>query len=391
MNSSKNRKIYDPETEEAKQDVDELPHDFLDPEKSTINGLLDNKPPDRKYLIKNLLTKDPLITIAAPGGMGKGYCALQTAVSMATQIPLFKNPNFTVPKAGNVVFLSLEDDRHVVRERLWAIYHNVTATMTDDEKADIKAKMEKRIIIPPSAGKMFPLFPDKSRKNMKALIKFITEIGNVKLLILDPANLLLHEDLSKNDMVSRFTQKLQEVSKETKATIMLLTHTNKFAMRDSQSGGDSTGVLGAVSLVNTSRVVYTMRSPGDAYLKEYELFEEPENYVILHNAKGNYVPRGMGNVLLKRADGGVLEYIALKPDDPMKHPNGIASLVQKQPGIGKTELLRMYCEQAGTARRDAEKAIYSAEKGKLIVIGPEKKNNRISYFPPSDAVEEEEL
>lgn len=75
-------------------------------------------------------------SVIAPGGVGKSFAMLQTAISVALGHDLFRlwDDNIT---AGRVVILSLEDQREVISQRIWQVCREFPAAAAADRNIDI--------------------------------------------------------------------------------------------------------------------------------------------------------------------------------------------------------------------------------------------------------------
>lgn len=363
---------------------------IFDPKRSSIDEFFDEDPPKRKFLVKGHLPYVPYAILCGPGGSGKGMCATHLAISVATGIHLWGNPRYRIPKKGKVILATLEDDRAEMHRRVRACFAEVTREMSDEDKAQAEADLRENLIIPPLAGHTFNLYPDEDGKYRNALIDFIKSYEEVRLVILDPTNLILADDLSKNEVVSRFAAYIREINRVTKAMVMILTHSNKASMsRSDEEAGDAASVLGAVSFVNTSRVVLTLVIPSTKYLQRHKLTGDRASYALLRIPKANYLPPTNRVILLHRQQGGALREVPIVHPDPAAHLKGIVEMVRESGEIGKTDTIRNYMAKAGVSRATAESALSEAIRNGLLVARKGGKNNMTILEVPEESEPEQ--
>ncbi|MBF0546512.1 MAG: AAA family ATPase [Candidatus Riflebacteria bacterium] len=376
-------KNYNNISDDDIDEIDDRLSESLTPEKADISNYLDNPPPEEEYLIHNLLISCWLLTLSAPGGFSKSFLALMFAEAIATGVPLFGNSFFSIPKKGKVVFLTMEEDTSDIHRRLWQSVKLLTAGKSKEEVKEIRKLLKRNLKIPPIAGTPFTLFPDEGKRSFFALIRFLKKYSDIRLLILDPMNLLMTEDLCDNSAVSKFVQLLKKIHNFTGASILILTHSNKQSMqKNSQSHGDTTSVLGAASLVNASRVVMTLSAPSKDFLNKQKLFSCKDKYVLLRTVKCNNMAEKR-TLLLERLEGGILKDIPIDfaQEGDVYNTDGLLKIIQTNPGIGKMNLLKTYQEENSASRSDAETILNEAISKKMVTCKRGSRNNSHEYYP----------
>lgn len=300
----------------------------------SCENFIDEDPPKINFLVDDLIVKESCAgLLVAAGGTGKGFFCLDLAFSLATGQKFFDratNGRFST------LILNAEDSRIEQHRRLRKI---ISKKFEDDQIEDFKEvkKALKHIFIPEfSELSEMHLFPEQETKTEEFLYKWVEherrEGREPGLVILDPANKLIMDDLNDSRVASKLMHILNRFSKKTGVESLLVTHTNKESQRSSIT--DPTAVLGSVSFANSARYIITLVPFSEKDAKEFGLTKnERHNHIICTLAKSNYA---------------AFDQFYLKKDSKMDSQPGVFSLLKldqnamtesEQIGFSQVELL----------------------------------------------------
>lgn len=221
-------------------------------------------PPEINWLVENIIPQGVPMLLAAIGGLGKSFIALDLAVKIAAGDDTFHT--FTalggrVINHGQVVFLTAEDSRDSIHRRLTSI--------ADDEIRNRAAG--KLFVVPlPDAGGSVP-FISESMGGMEltqaywAVREQLMEFDNLRLIIVDPLQAFVHADVNANPAAAQFWwSSMAELCASTGATLMVTHHMRKegsFSIKKSMQAREA--IRGTTALVDGARLVYGLWNMND--------------------------------------------------------------------------------------------------------------------------------
>ena len=250
--------------------------------------------------------------LLGPGAVGKSFFALEFAMAAAgggqhgTNILGLK----ILAKPGKILYLSAEDPKPIIKNRVLdivghfgeegkrLIVSNLKIKGVSDAMPDLHQKDEEK---------------EKNRINLDAL-KIIKMAEGCQLIILDTFIRFHSADENSNNDIAGVVKTLEFVAGMTGASVLILHHVNKSAVRNAEGKDSETAdSRGATSLTDNCRYVMNLAS---IRKKEAENFGIPASdrkfYVKLTVTKQNF--EEIPNVKwLKRTEGGVLVPVNLKP------------------------------------------------------------------------------
>jgi hypothetical protein len=123
----------------------------------------------------------------------------------------------------------------------------------------------------------------------------------IDVLAFSPLNKLSSLDILDNTAMSWFMQLLNRIAVRANCAVMFAHHTSKGAER-SGSHGDAHASLGAASIINSTRIAYTMTplTPEDLISNRIPE-DDAHKYVRLDDAKMNLTLKGARPLILRRA------------------------------------------------------------------------------------------
>ncbi len=196
-----------------------------------VNGALMHPQPVN-WLWDGYLARGKITTLAGEPGTGKTTISMSIAATV-TQGGTW--PDGTAAAAGNVVIWSGEDDpRDTLMPRLLAAGAN---------KENVYFVMGARI-----EGKEKGFDP---ARDMPALKEACEQIGNVRLIVIDPIVSAVTGDSHKNTETRRALQPLVDLAASVGAALLGITHLNK----GKAGSNPAQWVIGSVAFTAVSRVV----------------------------------------------------------------------------------------------------------------------------------------
>lgn len=227
--------------------------------------------------------------LISPGGTGKSMLAMELAALVAGANML--GLDWPGIKHGNVLILATEDPERELYNRWSDLGRHL-----DAESREACARV--RVI--PMLGQRFDIMEED---HFQALLD---KCQGKRLLLLDTFRRIHTMDENDGGAMAQVVMRLEEIAATTGCAILFLHHTNKLATLSGQ-GDVQQASRGSSVLVDNIRFQMFMVGMGkddkpDCDQVDPEFWKE---YVRMGVSKVNYGPR-VGNVWLKRADGGIL-------------------------------------------------------------------------------------
>lgn len=256
------------------------------------------EPPVMDELVPGLLPGGEWVRYAlmvGMGGLSKSMFALQIALGVATGAPIAGL--WAVDKPRRVVYLSGEDPRPVLHQRM----HNIMSTFTAEQVA--LAKNNLRVV---DVSGHLPQFQfmrmnpqhgyEPFAENLEELLTWIKHGGDPALLIADTLSRFAPLAEDSNPNAAAFAATVTSISDALANALVLIIHHARKAARELAAQHASRG---ASTLVDNSRHVISL-SP-----VFYKKSEQP-NLVHVHIPKTNYMERKRSYVHLRRGKHGIL-------------------------------------------------------------------------------------
>jgi len=279
---------------------------LYDPAELGIKSMLDHEPPSRSWLVDSFLPTNVVGVLAATGGTGKSFLALQLAISVATGVSFLDLP---VNEPGGVLMLCAEDDRDEMHRRLVRVVSALeeAGQLTTDHRA----LLEQRLFMRSSVGEAVQL-TQETRGRVEPtsvtdrLIALAKHLPPLKLIVLDPVSRFRGDnDENSNMAATRFLEQVERLRDATGATVLLPHHVSK----STQAAGGSleiAGMRGASALADGARWVAGMTTMNERQAKSFSLApDDAHGHVRLQSLKQSYGMLSEGR-WLRRGPGGML-------------------------------------------------------------------------------------
>ena len=213
-----------------------------------------DEPPEREWLVENLLEKSKTVLCASIGGLGKSLLFLDLALKVSFGNGMWLNKRIT--KGGNVVILSAEDDRSEVHRRVATLDPlNQRATAPYDVFA---------LSIPDTSNPLILLKEDNQGLNITAaaneLISELESIKNLELVIIDPVQSFVTAPITTSQEAGQlYCQFCASIASKFNCVVVSLHHMSKTALT-SQDDAMSVraSIRGASSLVDGMRMAIAL-------------------------------------------------------------------------------------------------------------------------------------
>ncbi|HRH81908.1 MAG TPA: helicase RepA family protein [Thiobacillaceae bacterium] len=256
-----------------------------------LNWAIHAQLPPLDFVLPGLLP-GALGLLVAPGGTGKSFLAIDSAVSIALGRPI-AGGLFAAGKPAKVVYLAGEESDRLLAERLRCSLN----------LAEIGSDRLSNLILLPMSGE------DSRLINSGKVTELFNELQalatGARLIILDPMRRLHDGDENNSADMTRMVVALENLGKQTGAAILGLHHANRASSDMSSqhaSRGSSALVDGARWQINLSRM--DEKSAESLSIPETERYQ----YLALDFAKSNYLPPRPRS-WLKRQPGGAFQLV----------------------------------------------------------------------------------
>jgi phage/plasmid primase-like uncharacterized protein len=271
-----------------------------------IGAMLDSPPPERRWLLDDLLPLGVVGMLAAGGGTGKSFLMMQMAIAVATGRPFL---GMEVGEPGGVLMVAAEDEREELHRRLWRIVQYMRSHGSLDE-SDI-ARLRARLFIVPSVGVDNRLTAEAGRSIERTdtgerITALVEHLPPINLIVLDPVSRFRGGDENSNDAATRFVEAVEALRAATRATVLMPHHVSKQGLLAGADALSTVGQRGASALVDGVRWAAAMATLNKDEAKKFGMdAEDAGRYVRLDTVKNNYAAPWDG-IWLERQEGGVL-------------------------------------------------------------------------------------
>jgi hypothetical protein len=198
--------------------------------------------------------------IAAMGGLGKSYLALDLALQIAAGVAGLEQPRTIlggrIAVEGTAVIVTAEDSFDTVHRRLNRI----------DPTARRLRHPKRLIVLPlPDAGGPRPLIATNGKALARTpffddLKRQLAQLPNLRLVVIDPLQAFVLADVNADPAAAQFLwSAMAELATATGATILLTHHMRKDGMLRIADGDDAReAIRGTTALVDGARLAYAL-------------------------------------------------------------------------------------------------------------------------------------
>lgn len=299
---------------EAKPVEQAASYDGFDLEAASVRDLLATTPPQRRYLVRDVLPLNIVAVQAAAGGTGKSFGVLQLAVSVATGTSWL---GLDMGEPGSTLIVSAEDDRDEVHRRLTTIIDNYWPVgLEDSSRRSALEAIGARVFVVDRVGEdnRLTAYADRELIRTRMAERIIATAEAMpeppSLIVLDPLSRFDGGKPNEADDGTRLIECAEAIRKATGATVLLPHHVNKASIRDADAGQEA--IRGTTGIVDGARWVSLMATLRRDDAKKYDVHpDDAARYVLFKVVKGNYGPP-LDAIWLQRGQGGVLAPTTLR-------------------------------------------------------------------------------
>ena len=198
--------------------------------------------------------------VAAMGGIGKSYLALDLALQIAAGVAGLEQPRLIlggrIAVEGTAVVITAEDSFDAVHRRLNRI-----------DPTSRRLRHPKRLIVLPlpDAGGAKPMIASDGKSLartpfLEELKRQLLEIEDLRLIVFDPLQAFVAADVNADPAAAQFLwSAMAEMASSTGATVLLTHHMRKDGMMRIADGDDAReAIRGTTALVDGARLAYAL-------------------------------------------------------------------------------------------------------------------------------------
>lgn len=256
---------------------------------ASLNGYATDIPPQRDWLVDNIIPSGKVGVIVAPGGVGKSLISMQLGIDGAI------NDNFLGSFKINRFFKSLmlfcEDDATEIHRRVYGICRNMVARNVVGEDfrwsklyencwavslIDVSLKLTQYVNRQLYISAMF-----------SRLVETINNFDDLDLVVFDPAIDFNGGDENSAVDSEKFVKILRRIVAETGVTLIVIHHANKNSMRTSDQTQSAS--RGSSALTDGVRFQLQLSRATLLDVKKYSLSKEDQyTHIKFYGVKNNY-------------------------------------------------------------------------------------------------------
>jgi RecA-family ATPase len=174
----------------------------------------------------------------SPGGVGKSYWTLESAMSIACSLAGGDLVGLSPARTGRVVYLAGEDPVPILTQRIHAIGQHLNPSA--------RSEISQNLLLVPVWGKRLNIMYEL---HLSWLIEYC---ANARLIVIDTLSRIHQLDENSNSDMAHLIATLEHVAAITGASVLYLHHVSKGSVRDGQAGQQQ-AARGASALVDNAR------------------------------------------------------------------------------------------------------------------------------------------
>lgn len=267
-------------------------------------------PPTTPDFVLPGLEAGEVAMLVSPGGAGKSWWSLLSAISTATGLDLLGLKALgAAPKLGKVRYISFEDTREVLARRMFAI-GQAYSQMLNQKALDHLSNL---LVTTTHYGRydLLKLDLDGDSEGLddhsQALLDALT---GCRLAVIDTLSQSHSGDENNTAAMARLVGNLQHLARKTGAAILVLHHTSKGAALNGL-GDDANAARGSSTLINNIRCGFFMAGMSEAEGDVYGMTKaDRSKYVRWGTSKTNHIA-AVNGVWFEKKTGGCLVPVEL--------------------------------------------------------------------------------
>ncbi len=278
----------------------------VDIEKLRSSRFLIEEPQPYVWTLEDTLLQGAVGGIVSNGGVGKGFLALQLALSVSLGLP-FLDGQYAAENSGRVFCMFGEDTEQILHHRMVKISRALIEPKDMDEAVMM---LDKNLYVQSVCGYDTRLMKNtggnpEATPVYEKLLDRLSKIDGLRLVLLDPLSRYFTGLEIDPTVMTYFCSLLERIALQTGATVLVTHHTHKGSGRG-RAALIQEAVRGTTAFSNAVRWQLNLATLDTREIKELRLSEEQTGgYMVCKVSKKN-VGFPETHFYLKRGDGGVL-------------------------------------------------------------------------------------
>jgi RecA-family ATPase len=261
------------------------------------------------YAVSPIFQAGRAALITGVGGASKSTLLKELGIAITIGKPTL---GLSIPKPGKAVLILAEDTAEDAYRSLDAIFQSMN--LSDEEIALV----HKRLFIFAAAGKDCVIVSnseaeDKASQRLEKLLQFITTLGDVRLIGLDPAIALSRGRELDEQAQHDFAKTVDNIAIETGAAVLVISHAAKSVQYQQEVVSHASRGSGAIT--DAFRLEVLMRVMTSKEAKSFQVDDgQRHRFVRMQVTKANSLPPElMQPTWLERVTGGALKLAKISP------------------------------------------------------------------------------
>jgi putative DNA primase/helicase len=326
---------------------------LFDPLAIRFSRFLDTEPPERKWLLPDLLPLDVVGLLASGGGTGKSFLLFQLCIALSSGVPFI---GMAPDRVGSTLYVAAEDDEGELHRRGRRILDHLHE---EDVYVDRAALGERfHVLSRVGASNLLttrtPTGEVQRTELLAQLIEAAQQIPDLLLIALDPISRFRGGQANAEEDVTRLIEALEALREVTHATVLISSHVNKASLRDTAEA-DQSAVRGSSALVDGARWVGTLQALRRDAAEDYGVDpDDARRFLRFEVPKNNYAAPFAGSWLYRDA-GGILVPTTLQQQPPQQRRTRRNAQIQQQHDDVVNRLVALLQEKGPLTRNQIER------------------------------------
>jgi len=306
------------------------PPKALQPEDTSCLQFIEQQPPKREYVFKDILPKKVVGGLVGPGGVSKSYLLSTLGIGAATGRKVLGS--FEPERPMKVLCLFAEDSKDEVHRRTYATIKHIFPKLTSETKDLLLENYHTKSVM----GLIGPLMRLEEGNPVKSdwfewLWQTVKAHNGLDLLFIDPKSRFFGLIENANEHNVAWIAALEELAQEFGLTIIFSHHVSKA----SNGALVQTSARGGSALTDSCRWLANLKTMDEATAKRFDV-DGYRNFVEFDVSKNNYAPALPQRIFFKRTKNGVLEPVSLLNDRLQFKCDQLCHLLEEALMEGKT-------------------------------------------------------
>ncbi|MBF0440050.1 MAG: AAA family ATPase [Magnetococcales bacterium] len=241
----------------------------------------DFDPPQRKWIIPEVLPVGRVGGLIGAGGIGKSSLICLLAACIASGEPFFGRP---IENSGPVLILAAEDEYEEIHRRLKKIIKSFPLGRQEQAWKNIYIHVftGQNCLLTSTDPATREVFQTEF---LDQLIDEASKIPDLRLIVIDPISRFRGGEENSNEHATRFIEALERLSVETGSAVLSCHHANKSSV--AAGTGSQNAARGGSALVDGMRFCYNLEFADEKQAKDLGQPKD-KGIIAFSNSKNNY-------------------------------------------------------------------------------------------------------